>query len=208
MPEQLPKLKETVHLVNVVSPNAEELVAFFADRNRAMTEIEMTDEILRESRHAGDRLAIIVRQGGKGCAVYSQGRCIHLRAYHIVTLSSPTKVIDPTGGGNAFLGALAYGLEGVLSPPTTVYESLFSEEKDSNASRLPSSFRKLLVASVYATVAASFAIEQVGVPVLSDNNSASLWNGESFESRIFIYLRREQSYIAQQMMLNGQRNPA
>ncbi|TEA10368.1 Protein MAK32 [Colletotrichum sidae] len=60
-------------------------------------------------------------------------------------------VVDPTGGGNTFLG----GLAAALTRGKTVEE-----------------------ATVWGSVAASFAIEQVGVPTLTRNEEdQELWNG-------------------------------
>ncbi|TDZ28720.1 Protein MAK32 [Colletotrichum spinosum] len=60
-------------------------------------------------------------------------------------------VVDPTGGGNTFLG----GLAAALTRGKTVEE-----------------------ATVWGSVAASFAIEQVGVPTLTRNEEDhELWNG-------------------------------
>ncbi|CAI6095469.1 unnamed protein product [Clonostachys chloroleuca] len=78
-----------------------------------------------------------------------------LPAYH----QDASKVVDPTGGGNTFLGGLAVALargHGV-------------EE-----------------AAAWGTVAASFAIEQIGVPILEagDENNEEKWNGESIWERL------------------------
>ncbi|KFY91032.1 hypothetical protein V500_04828 [Pseudogymnoascus sp. VKM F-4518 (FW-2643)] len=69
-----------------------------------------------------------------------------LPPYH----TTPEKVLDPTGGGNAFLGALAI---------THARGSSLEE------------------AARWGAVAASFAIEQVGMPVLSVDESGEKWNG-------------------------------
>lgn len=69
-----------------------------------------------------------------------------LPPYH----TTPEKVLDPTGGGNAFLGALAI---------THARGSSLEE------------------AARWGAVAASFAIEQVGMPVLSIDESGERWNG-------------------------------
>jgi sugar/nucleoside kinase (ribokinase family) len=75
-------------------------------------------------------------------------------AYH----SDATRVVDPTGGGNAFLGALAVG----LARGKTIDE-----------------------AAVLASVAASFVIEQVGVPVLGqDEGGNETWNGVQTQDRL------------------------
>ncbi|TID00008.1 Uncharacterized protein CH35J_005647 [Colletotrichum higginsianum] len=72
--------------------------------------------------------------------------------------TDPAKVVDPTGGGNTFLGGLAVALargKGV-------------EE-----------------AATWGSVAASFAIEQVGVPKLDqDENGIETWNGVKVEDRL------------------------
>ncbi|RYO92000.1 hypothetical protein DL764_008203 [Monosporascus ibericus] len=71
--------------------------------------------------------------------------------------SGKGKVVDPTGGGNAFLGGLAVAL---------------------------ARGKSLEEAAAWASVAASFAIEQVGVPVLgADAEGRETWNGVRVEER-------------------------
>lgn len=81
------------------------------------------------------------------------------------------KVVDPTGGGNGFLGGMSVGLargKGVVE------------------------------AAAWGSVAASFMIEQVGVPVLSfseesgedERKGEELWNGESVEGRLEVFRER------------------
>ncbi|RYP42608.1 hypothetical protein DL767_000132 [Monosporascus sp. MG133] len=69
-----------------------------------------------------------------------------------------TRVVDPTGAGNAFLGGFA---------------AAFQETGDARE------------ASICGAVAASYAIEQFGVPKLSRNSyfSEELWNGTSVWAR-------------------------
>ncbi|KAI1384876.1 Ribokinase-like protein [Hypoxylon trugodes] len=84
-----------------------------------------------------------------------------LPAYHIGD-AGKDKVVDPTGGGNAFLGALAVAL---------------------------ARGKSLEEAAAWGSVAASFAIEQVGVPVLTseegegDEKTEELWNGVNVNER-------------------------
>ncbi|KAI1066578.1 hypothetical protein LB507_011159 [Fusarium sp. FIESC RH6] len=81
-------------------------------------------------------------------------------AYH----TDSTKVIDPTGGGNTFLGGLGVAL--------ARGESL--EE-----------------AVAWGAVAASFAIEQVGVPTLGrDAEGCETWNGQNVEARLTEFRER------------------
>ncbi|TWU75586.1 hypothetical protein ED733_006549 [Metarhizium rileyi] len=75
-------------------------------------------------------------------------------AYH----QDRRKVVDPTGGGNAFLGALSVAL---------------------------ARGEKLEDAVAWGSVGASFAIEQVGMPSLARNNyMAESWNGEEVQQRL------------------------
>jgi hypothetical protein len=68
------------------------------------------------------------------------------------------KVVDPTGGGNTFLGGLAVAL---------AREQSIEE------------------ACAWGHVAASFAIEQIGFPVLSiDAEGRETWNGVRVEERL------------------------
>lgn len=68
------------------------------------------------------------------------------------------KVVDPTGGGNTFLGGLAVALARGKS----------MEE-----------------AASWGSIAASFAIEQVGVPTLGSNEEdEETWNGVTINSRL------------------------
>jgi sugar/nucleoside kinase (ribokinase family) len=75
-----------------------------------------------------------------------------------------SKVIDPTGGGNAFLGGLAVGL---------------------------ARGKGLKESAMMGNVSASFAIEQVGMPQLRRNeNGLETWNGEVAETRLGRYRER------------------
>ncbi|KAG0649333.1 Maintenance of killer 32 [Hyphodiscus hymeniophilus] len=77
-----------------------------------------------------------------------------LPAFH----NNKEKVVDPTGGGNAFLG----GLSVALARGKGVEE-----------------------AAAWGSVAASFAIEQVGMPVLGvDEENKETWNGVRVEERL------------------------
>ncbi|KAI1336286.1 Ribokinase-like protein [Xylariaceae sp. FL0016] len=74
-------------------------------------------------------------------------------AYH----TDPEKVVDPTGGGNMFLGGLAVAL---------------------------ARGKGLEEAAAWGCVAASFAIEQVGTPTLGkDDEGPETWNGVCVDER-------------------------
>ncbi|KAK4099641.1 Ribokinase-like protein [Parathielavia hyrcaniae] len=74
------------------------------------------------------------------------------------------KVVDPTGGGNTFLGALAVAL---------------------------ARGKSIEEACAWGNVAASFAIEQVGFPVLSvDEEGRETWNGVRIDERLREFQQR------------------
>lgn len=87
------------------------------------------------------------------------GMSLWLPAYH----TSIDKVVDPTGGGNAFLGGLAVSL---------------------------ARGKGLETACAWASVAASFAIEQVGMPLLKSDNGKELWNGSDVWERLRSFQER------------------
>lgn len=77
---------------------------------------------------------------------------------------SHPKVVDPTGGGNTFIGGLAIGLV--------------------------RSGGNFVLAAAMGTVAASFAIEQIGIPTLVKERGRELWNGVEVQERLEEYKRR------------------
>jgi len=81
-----------------------------------------------------------------------------LPAYH----QDGGRVIDPTGGGNTFLGSFSITLA-----RAAIIDYLAVEN-----------------AAVYGAVAASFAIEQVGMPNLGKAGNEENWNGDSVQKRI------------------------
>ena len=78
--------------------------------------------------------------------------------------SDAEKVVDPTGGGNGFLGGLAVA----LARGKAVEE-----------------------AAAWGSVAASFAIEQVGMPLLgTDEKGKETWNGVRVEERLREFMEK------------------
>jgi len=177
-PEEFAHLLEALKVVDVLSPNHHELASFFSSSNTSYSS-EASElatlryqctELLEHGFKKGQG-AVIVRRGEKGCYVASSHRQLSLPAYHQPMPESPAearnrwrqKVIDPTGGGNAFLGGFCVGL-------------VDASAKDAYGPEY---------AALYGLVAASFAIEQVGMPKLSHSDDCQeLWNGEAPEDRL------------------------
>lgn len=164
-PKDLDYVKSALGWVDVMSPNHEELSALFGFGHGAVVDKQMVErhaQVLVASGIGTDgNGVIVVRCGKEGCYIArrwgSEDRSCWLPAYH----TDQTKVVDPTGGGNSFLGGLAVGL--------------VRSEGD------------VIEAARWGTVAASFCIEQVGMPQLTRSASASepeLWNGVSVEERL------------------------
>ncbi|ETN43381.1 uncharacterized protein HMPREF1541_02540 [Cyphellophora europaea CBS 101466] len=188
-PAEVDNLREAAKFVNVISPNGGELADFFASGLQELSRRDMVASLLKK---CGDnaKQVVVVREGAEGSRLYTQGKVLHLRAYHL----DPSRVLDPTGGGNTFLGGLAMGLSGMVNP----------DFKDMStglglvAETCPSQTTSMLTAVVHATVAASYAIEQVGVPRLDPSDRES-WNGQSYIERFHAYLGRERPHIVDQL---------
>jgi sugar/nucleoside kinase (ribokinase family) len=102
--------------------------------------------------------AIVVRSGKDGCYIATEAESAWLPAYH----RDGSKVIDPTGGGNTFLGGFSIN----LARTTTI------------------AFTGIKEAAISGAVAASFAIEQIGMPILDSEGDSETWNGDSVQRRI------------------------
>ncbi|KAJ9614592.1 hypothetical protein H2200_002729 [Cladophialophora chaetospira] len=190
-PEELVRLREAAGHVDVVSPNAEEFAAFFKEMPGCGTRESQVEWLLGTRRENGAskrplNTVVVVREGANGCSMYSgfHEKHLHLHAHH----QSKEKVIDPTGGGNTFLGALAIGLTGITIPDESILDDL----------GFPADQKSLLLGLVHATVAAGFAIEQIGMPTVSAMDGDS-WNGHRYPDHFVEYLKREREHIVSQL---------
>lgn len=167
---------QALKYVDVVSPNHSELGGFFGKDTNGKDSVDsrlieqLCDQWLQSGVAAHGHGGIVVRCGKDGCLVTRNGLRKWLPAYH----QSADKVVDPTGGGNGFLGGLAIGL--VRAGDTPGIENL--EE-----------------AAIWGSISASFAIEQVGMPVLSHDTHSETWNGVRVQDRLVDFRSRLASYI-------------
>jgi sugar/nucleoside kinase (ribokinase family) len=186
-PEQFLNLRKAALGVTIVSPNRGEFAAFFKESGLSMQEM-----VKRVIQHDGDERrsspAFVIRDGAQGCHVFNDGARLHLRAYH----QNNVGVIDPTGGGNTFLGGLAMALSGKGDPRLEDLPGLMSIGSPAMKTMVT-----LLFAALHATVAASFAIEQVGLPIV-DLANPDIWNGQSYRRRLVECLKREAAYLSEQ----------
>lgn len=183
-PQELSNVYDALKYVDVVSPNLIELQALFgnhSDSNTVSTEeiARMSNALLTSGFGNNKPRAVVVRLGAKGCYVAQTFRHISMPAYH----GNPRKmngdkmktrennVIDPTGAGNAFLGGFCAGL--------------FDSSKISGLTDFEA-------AAAYGSVAASFVVEQAGMPKRNydERTKEELWNGEGTYDRLVEYVER------------------
>ena len=187
---ELPAFLEAVKLVDVVSPNPHELAWLCGKNDEDKEAIEKRAmQVLEKGIGPKQDGAIIVRAGEKGCLVLSTKiKAIWLPAcYGSLTGSADSMdksgyydrdegsselqergIVDPTGAGNAFLGAFTIGLLDT---------------------------RNLMKAACYGNVGAFFALEQVGLPQLKTaQNGKEVWHGIDPMERLERYQSRLGSY--------------
>ena len=197
VPEQREAFLEAACRVDIVSPNHNEFARLFGDETGdTCEEQELDRKVLEDYARTvleagvgpeGDG-AVLIRAGSHGCLVFSKkSEPKWLPPYYVSGLVSGAEaaegdsdtyesnqesgdalkgkgVIDPTGAGNAFLGAFAIGL---------------IDSKD------------LIEAACYGTVAASFALEQTGMPEIKTGKAGEeVWNGIDVRKRLQEYQAR------------------
>ena len=157
----LPAALEAAKMVDVFSPNHIELAKLCGELDESKLTGEFLEGLARRFVESGigreGKGVIVVRAGERGCFFTSREmkRCKWFPAYYKSQLEGEdaNKILDPTGAGNAFLGAFARCL----------VETGSHEQ-----------------AAVRGIVAASFVVEQIGVPILwSGDEGVETWNGES-----------------------------
>ncbi|KAL5001880.1 Ribokinase-like protein [Aspergillus recurvatus] len=169
--ENLQPCIEAAHTVSVFSPNHLELARLFGEPlSVALLDKEKIESLALRFLNANNGVGpdrkgvVIVRAGEQGCLVC--GRHIPPTWLPPFYRYGHDKVVDPTGAGNAFLGAFAIG---------------YLQTGDA------------VEAACCGSIGASFALEQVGMPELARDDGASasgeLWNRQSVVGRLREYRR-------------------
>jgi len=155
VPKELPALKDILPDIDILSPNCEEALSFLGivenHRTRAAIE-EACVQFLNFGVGRDQQGWVIIRSGHLGACVAKRGGKIRwVDAFFQDEDEKMGRVLDVTGAGNSFLGGLSAGL---LLANGDVYEAAF-----------------------YASVSASFAIEQFGLP--SFQPETNRWNNDN-----------------------------
>ncbi|ORY28014.1 Ribokinase-like protein [Naematelia encephala] len=159
---QLEWLEKVTPSVEVLSPNHEELLSLYSSPIHPLSSPEFVPEIERLILHLLNDIG--VGNHGQGVVVVRCGKlgsCIGTRAKGVrwvpafwVGKENAGRVKDVTGAGNAFLGGYVAG----LSLTQDAYQ-----------------------AALYGSVSSSFVVEQVGLPLLSEDGK---WNGDEPLTRV------------------------
>ena len=156
-----PSFLKACRLVDVFSPNHLEMSAMFEDSpSRGFQPDRLETYALEFSKATGPHGSgiVIVRAGEHGSlTTQNAAKNVWLPPYY---QSSATKVVDPTGGGNTYLGGFIEGWK---------------------------ASRDITEASMYGNVAASFAIEQIGLPSCEAGDGEETWNGVRVMQRLSEY---------------------
>lgn len=161
-PENLQPCLSAAQHVDVLSPNHLELAALFGESPAKAHDKATIEALARRVLDSGVGIdgkgTVVVRAGENGSVVVSRDLPpTWLPPFYPAGADGRqhSKVVDPTGAGNAFLGAYVVGY---LQTQNAVE------------------------AACYGTVGGSFALEQVGMPELVSGEDGELWNGaDAFE---------------------------
>ena len=175
VPKNLPAFVEAMRLVSVFSPNHIELARIVGKEVPLILNETFFEDLcvpFFTPQYSGITLQgiLIIRAGDQGCFVKSHTLQKWLPAYYIPhdnaeATACVSKVVDTTGAGNAFLGALTI--------------SLVNNSNDA------------IFAACAGNVAASYMVEQVGVPTLSlSEDGKEIWNGADVFARFQAYRAR------------------
>ncbi|KAF7597645.1 hypothetical protein BBP40_000123 [Aspergillus hancockii] len=194
-PGEQEKFFIATRVVDVVSPNELELGMMFGQSGwNADSDFgkDIVKRILDSGIGPNGNGYLVVRAGKDGSYSFSRGQRIWLPAYHQPGASGTTAVVDPTGAGNSFLGALAQGMvTGGRSPAKIVGAELAESPAWKGALKALGKQSYVLSSLIFATVAAGFVVEQIGVPHLSTStDERELWNGTEFTERVRLYTQR------------------
>ncbi|KAF4212930.1 hypothetical protein CNMCM8980_005227 [Aspergillus fumigatiaffinis] len=168
-PKHIPPLHNlgTSPHVDVLSPNHLELAALFGESPAKAHDKATIEALARRILDSGvgpdGTGTVVVRAGENGSVVVARSLPpTWLPPFYTSGPDGrqPSKVVDPTGAGNAFLGAYAVGYL-----------------RTGNA----------VEAACYGTVGGSFALEQVGMPELVSGGDGELWNGVDVFERLREY---------------------
>ncbi|KAJ3803113.1 Ribokinase-like protein [Lentinula aff. detonsa] len=153
VPEELPALNRVLPLIDILSPNAEEALSLLSIPIVQPVRKSSVEEAANRFLQLGAKDVVIIRSGALGAYVLTRragGKWID----PFWTKADTSKIRDVTGAGNSFLGGLSAGLHLANGD---VYEAVF-----------------------YATVSASFVIEQSGLPAFTAGANGSVqWNNDS-----------------------------
>ncbi|KAF5393902.1 hypothetical protein D9757_000213 [Collybiopsis confluens] len=150
IPEELPALVAILPSVDVLSPNAEEALSLLTTPVVHPLSRSSVEQAAARLLELGAKDTVIIRSGALGAYVLTRKAGGRwIEAFW--TESDASKIVDVTGAGNSFLGGLAAGIE--LNGD--IFEAAF-----------------------YASVSASFVIEQSGLPTVMPDNSGH-WNNDS-----------------------------
>ncbi|KAK5112262.1 hypothetical protein LTR62_004423 [Meristemomyces frigidus] len=173
IPAEMVKTLEALQYVDVISPNHDELAALFSHKHGSKVDKALLEShaqrLLAQGIGRQGQGAVVVRAGREGCYIASPTIKHWLPAYH----QNAFKVVDPTGGGNGFLGGVAVGL--------------VRTEGD------------IVEAARMGSIAASYCIEQVGMPVLTSSahtdsdDDKERWNGTDVNERLEEFRKRTAS---------------
>ncbi|WVF67848.1 hypothetical protein IAT40_002609 [Kwoniella sp. CBS 6097] len=163
-PGQREWLEKILPDIYVLSPNHEELFSFYGIQKMSFSDPELRPTVERLIRHILDDIGVwkdgsgivVVRCGRLGaCLGTLEGGLKWCPAYF--DGEQEHRVRDVTGAGNSFLGGFVAGLSIAQDP----YEAL-----------------------LYATVSASFVVEQFGLPNLDAHDGEERWNDDSTQRRL------------------------
>ncbi|KAJ5826899.1 hypothetical protein N7447_003662 [Penicillium robsamsonii] len=194
-PEEQDKFFAANKVVDVVSPNHMELGMMFDHpgwTEKSQEGQQLVQRITDSGIGPNGNGMLVIRAGKDGSYAYSKSAKIWLPAYHQPDAEGATPVIDPTGAGNSFLGALAQGMVTAGREPFQAIDSVLSNSETwKKALESWGNYQHHPMALICATVAAGFVVEQIGVPHIdADGNGEELWNGTEFTERVRLYTQR------------------